>query len=107
MIPDMNHRVKVEHSHYTIEYHFGTADEYLFAAVLSDGVHTFSEMDPNDNDRVLRHISMPDVVSLILAFKSTAGDFVHRRMQAFYKICAARRWQHTDDLSVGVVYLGR
>lgn len=107
MIPDPDHKVRVEHSKYTIEYHFGTADEYLFAAVLSDGVHTFSEMADAESDRVVRHVPMPEVVSLILAFKSTAGDFVHRRMQAFYKICAARHWQHSDDLSVGVVYLGR
>jgi hypothetical protein len=106
-IPDIDHRVGVEHSKQTIEFHFGTSDEYLFAAVLSDGVHTFSEMAEDDPERVVRHVSMPEIVSLILAFKSTSGDFVHRRMQAFYKICAARRWQHHDDLSVGVVYLGR
>lgn len=107
IIPDPDNNVHVELSENAIEFHCGQAEDYHCAAVLSDGVHSFTETLETESSRTTRMVPMTEVVSLILAFKTTKGDFVYRRMQAFQKICATRRWQHHDDLSVGVIYLGR
>jgi hypothetical protein len=106
IIPDIEAEVKVDISDNVIEFHYGTREDYYCVAVFSDGVHSFTEAADAPSRRAAREVPMAEVVSQILAFKSTKGDFVYRHMRAFQKFCASRRWQHHDDLSVGVVYLG-
>lgn len=84
----------------------GTAAEYCFAAVLSDGAQSFTETQETDTSRTPRPVSLPDVLVNLLAFKGSRGEFVQRRVTAFLKDCAARRRQHHDDFSIGVVWLG-
>lgn len=105
-IPQVRPSGGVTRSNEVIEFHFGNKSDYLFAAVLSDGVHSFVEYDKEDPGRVSHAVSMQEVVAQILAFSSTRGDFVSRRMSAFYQICTSRLWHHDDDLSVGVIALG-
>jgi hypothetical protein len=89
-----------------LEMFTGTAEDYRFVAVLSDGAQAFTETLETDTSRTPRSISLLDVLANLLAFKSSRGEFVQRRATAFFKDCAARRWQHRDDFSLGVVWLG-
>ncbi|MGO8671449.1 MAG: protein phosphatase 2C domain-containing protein [Capsulimonadaceae bacterium] len=107
MIPDDHSEPQIEVSERVIEFHYGSRDDYYCAAVFSDGVHSFIEVDEYDPLVTVRHIPMEEVVSLLLAFRSVKDDFVFRRMQTFTQICIDRRWQHHDDLSVGCVFFGR
>jgi len=82
----------------------GTADEYRFAAVLSDGVQSFTETCETDTSRSPRPVPLAEVLPPLLAFKGSRGQFVQRRVTAFFKDCVARRRRHGDDFSLGVVW---
>lgn len=83
----------------------GTADEYRFAAVLSDGIQSFTETGETDTSRTPHPVPLSEVLPPLLAFKGSRGQFVQRRVTAFFKGCGARRRQHADDFSLGVVWL--
>ena len=89
-----------------LELFTGTAEDYCFVAVLSDGVQAFTETLETDTSRTPRPVPLLDVLTNLMAFKSSRGEFVQRRVTAFFKDCAARRRQHHDDFSLGVVWLG-
>ena len=84
----------------------GTAEEYRFVVVLSDGAQSFTETQETDTSRTPRPVPLLDVLVSLLAFKGSRGEFVQRRVTAFFKDCAARRRQHHDDFSLGVIWLG-
>jgi hypothetical protein len=75
-------------------------------AVLSDGAHSFTRPLASDGAPARESVSLPEVLAELLAFKSATGVFVQRRVQRFQQQCEQRGWQHHDDLSVGVIYLG-
>ena len=83
----------------------GTADEYRFVAVLSDGIQSFTETCETDTSRSPRPVLLVEILPALLAFKGSRGQFVQRRATAFCKDCAARRRSHGDDFSLGVVWL--
>ena len=83
----------------------GTADEYRFAAVLSDGALSFTETCEADLARSPRPVPLVELLPALLAFKGSRGQFVQRRAGAFFKECHARRRSHGDDFSLGVVWL--
>ena len=83
----------------------GTAEEYRFAAVLSDGIQSFTETCETDTSRSPRPVPPAEILPLLLAFKGSRGQFVQRRVTAFFKDCAVRRCRHGDDFSLGVVWL--
>lgn len=107
VIPDTEPNAIVDVSPNVIEFHTGSAKDYYCVAVLSDGVHSFTETVENGSSITTRSVPMSEVVAQLLAFKSTKGDFVYKRLQAFEKTCLTKGWQHHDDLSLGVVYLGK
>ena len=76
------------------------AADYKFAALLSDGVHSF--LGPGQAEAVSLESVLPELVS----FKNTRGAFVGRRMQGFLKDCQQRGWRHGDDLSLAALHLG-
>lgn len=83
----------------------GTADEYRFAAVLSDGAQSFTEICETDTSRSPRPVPLMELLPPLLAFKGSRGQFVQRRAAAFFKECHARRRSHGDDFSLGVVWM--
>ena len=89
-----------------VEFFAGTAAEYRFAAVLSDGVQSFARTEQTETSRATYPVLAADVLAALLAFKGGQGHFVQRRMQAFGKECARRGWHHSDDLSLAAVWLG-
>lgn len=89
-----------------VERFFGTAADTCFAAVLSDGVHSFTQTVQTETSRTTVAVPVTAVLAGLLAFRSSKGQFVGRRVAAFRKECQKRGWQHSDDVSVGVVWLG-
>ena len=83
----------------------GTAADYRFAAVLSDGIQSFTQMSDTETSRTMQIVPVPDILAALLAFKGSRGEFVQRRAQAFWKECGVHRWQHSDDLALAVVWL--
>lgn len=88
-----------------VEIFAGTAAEYRFAAVLSDGVQSFARTEQTETSRATYPVPAADVLAALLAFKGGQGQFVQRRMQAFGKECIKRGWHHSDDLSLAAIWL--
>jgi hypothetical protein len=70
------------------------------AAVFTDGVESFTDKEGNKIEAV-------DIVTELMAFKSTQGEFVTRRMSRFLKDCEKRGWSHYDDLSMAAIVVDR
>jgi hypothetical protein len=88
------------------ETYLGSKDKYLWVAVMSDGVQSFMERVDDKTSMTKESVPTHEVIRELLAFKSFTGSFVKRRMKRFLETCKDRQWTHSDDLSVGVVYLG-
>ncbi len=89
-----------------IEQFSGTAaDGYRFAAALSDGVQSFTQCVQTETSRTTVAVPVTAVLAALLAFKGGRGQFVQRRAQAFRKECTKRGWHHSDDVSIGAVWL--
>jgi Protein phosphatase 2C len=82
------------------------ATDYKYAALVSDGLHSFFHKQKTPTSKNIESIAMTQVVRELLCFKSIAGAFVARRLKSFMKDCQKRGWEHADDLSIGVVHLG-
>lgn len=88
------------------ETYLGSKDKYLWVAVMSDGVQSFMEKVSDSTSITKESVPTHEVIRELFAFKSFTGSFVKRRMKRFLETCKERQWTHSDDLSVGVVYLG-
>ena len=82
------------------------AADYKFAALFSDGVHSFFHPGQPGAGGRGEPVPLDEVLQDLISFKSTRGAFVGRRMKRFLKDCRQRGWQHADDLSVGALHLG-
>jgi hypothetical protein len=70
------------------------------AAVFSDGIESFTDKEGSKVEAV-------DIVTELMAFKNTQGEFVTRRMSRFLKDCEKRGWSHYDDLSMAAIVVDR
>ena len=84
----------------------GQTEDYQFAAVLTDGIHSFAGARQTETTKKVAPIHIGDVLKELLAFKNIHGAFVQRRLKRFLSDCQQRDWQHHDDLAVGAVYFG-
>ncbi|HEY9404959.1 MAG TPA: protein phosphatase 2C domain-containing protein [Pyrinomonadaceae bacterium] len=82
------------------------AQDYKYAALISDGVHSFFRAARTGVGGGGEAILLEEVLPGLVSFKSTRGAFVGRRMKRFMKDCQDRGWQHADDLAVGALHLG-
>ncbi|HEX8283477.1 MAG TPA: protein phosphatase 2C domain-containing protein [Pyrinomonadaceae bacterium] len=73
---------------------------YKFAALLSDGVHSFLHSGRAEA------VALESVLPGLVSFKNTRGAFVGRRMNGFLKDCRRKGWRHGDDLSLAALHLG-
>jgi hypothetical protein len=81
-------------------------EEYNLVALFSDGIHSFCKAQQTETSRRTQLITMEEVIPELLSIKSTNGSFVRRRTQRFMKDCRVKGWQNSDDLAVGIMYLG-
>jgi hypothetical protein len=77
---------------------FHTA-KYDWIALMSDGVNSFRDKLKHDIDPIR-------VIEYITDFKTTAGEFVKRRLNRFRQECRKNEWTHYDDVSIAVIHTG-
>jgi hypothetical protein len=94
------------HSDRPTEVFTARASDYTYAALFSDGIHSFYSAEQTATGRSVAAIPMEEVLRDLVSFKSVRGTFVERRLNRFLKDCRARGWQHADDLAFGALYLG-
>lgn len=82
------------------------ASDYKYAAVTSDGIHSFFHTQQSTSGKRVEAVSLAEILDLFWSFKNSQGAFVERRMKKFRKDAQAKGWQHGDDLSMGVIHLG-
>jgi hypothetical protein len=82
------------------------ACDYKLAAVASDGLNSFFHTQQSTNGKRVEDVCLLDVIHEFWSFKNFNGAFVERRLKRFTKDARANGWQHTDDLSIGVIHLG-
>jgi hypothetical protein len=80
--------------------------QYKLVAIFSDGINSFSMAQRTQTSRRVQQIPMEEVIAELLSLRSTNGAFVRRRTNRFMKDCSVRGWQNSDDLAIGVMYLG-
>ena len=81
------------------------ASDYKYAALFSDGIHSFVGTQQCATGKTTEAISLTDVLDELWSFKNSHGAFVERRMKRFQKDCNAKGWHHADDLAIGVIHL--
>jgi hypothetical protein len=82
------------------------ASDYKYAAVASDGIHSFFHTQQSTNGKRVEAIPFTEILDVFWSFKNSQGAFVERRMKKFKKDAQAKGWQHGDDLSIGIIHLG-
>ena len=82
------------------------ASDYLYAALFTDGVHSFYRAGRTEGGDGFEEFPAGEPLRELLSFKSSGGSFVARRMKRFLKDCEDRGWRHDDDLAVGALHLG-
>lgn len=83
-----------------------TKDEIKYITIMSDGIHSFYESIKKETFIENVDIHYSEVIKKLLSFKNFNGQFVQRRLNKFSKNCIKNNWHHTDDISLGVIYLG-
>jgi serine/threonine protein phosphatase PrpC len=86
--------------------YLGSMKNYSWVAVVSDGIHSFTEKQVTSTSVCQEPVPLCDVVKELFAFKNYQGCFVKRRLKRFLDVCKSKNWSNGDDLSIGVVYLG-
>lgn len=72
-------------------------------AILTDGVASFSARKPVENSKFGSRISDADAMEHLINFRSTAGEFVKRRMNRFVREVNEDGFIFDDDLSCAVM----
>jgi hypothetical protein len=83
-----------------------SASDYEYAALLTDGVHSFRRAAQAAAGGCVEAVPTDEALRALVSFKSGNGSFVGRRMKRFRKDCQAWGWQHDDDVAVGALHLG-
>jgi hypothetical protein len=82
------------------------SSEYRYAAVVSDGIHSFFTTHKTATSKKVEEIPMQSILNELLCFKTVRGAFVGRRLRGFLKECRSKGRDHRDDLAIGALYLG-
>jgi Protein phosphatase 2C len=87
----------------------GAVAEYAWVAILSDGIHSFTEARVTETGRTSAPVPLAVALRELLAFKNANGVFVQRRLQRLLRSEGSREgfpYTHYDDLAMGVIELG-
>lgn len=80
-----------------------SAENFLFAAITSDGLHSYEKKRKTDTYITTENVLFYDVYEKLFAFKGFNGEFVKRRCERSIKEFASESIVNTDDMSVGVI----
>ena len=82
------------------------AQDSSYAALFSDGIHSFYSTCQTETSKRVEAISMEAALRELIAFRHVRGAFVRRRLKRFVKDCQTKGWQHMDDLAFGALHMG-
>jgi len=77
-----------------------------YAALISDGIHSFSSRQQTETSKSAEPIPIEEIVRELISFKNTRGAFVSRRLTKFLRECETRGCLQRDDLAIAALYLG-
>jgi hypothetical protein len=80
-------------------------EEYEAVAVVTDGLKTFVQQKKGSTSITNQSLDFYNVIKNIFSFKTTEGQFVHRRCQKVMREYANDSVKHTDDFAIGVVHV--
>lgn len=83
-----------------------SSDTYQFVVLLSDGVHSFASTQDSASSKHARTVQFESFAQELVSFKNVRGAFATRRLNRFLKDCDITGRKHSDDLSIGAIYLG-
>jgi serine/threonine protein phosphatase PrpC len=75
-------------------------NEYLYVALASDGVSSFFAAEEN------KKIAVREILTQIVSYKTTKGDFVKRRAKRMFKEYEKQGIYPTDDVSIATLLIG-
>jgi predicted GIY-YIG superfamily endonuclease len=78
-----------------------------FMAVISDGIKSFYETVMTGTSKTNTPIDYHIVAHELFDFKNFTGQFVQRRLNKFLRESEKKNWYNGDDISMGVIYLGK
>jgi len=82
----------------------GAADLMKYVVLSSDGIGTYQDNPRFDTaDGIKRSYHAIDMISDIVAYKSIAGDFVHRRMICIKDLLEKNKIIHQDDIACATI----
>jgi sulfur transfer complex TusBCD TusB component (DsrH family) len=84
----------------------GLITDYKAIILMSDGIHTFYELNKTPTFTDEKPIKLIDVLKKVLDFKGWQGEFLDRRFTKFRKECEKINWHHGDDFSLAAMYFG-
>ncbi len=85
----------------SVDFRFSRYD-YDIVAVMSDGVQSFKAFEGRG------YVGLPieTVVAAMMNFKVLTGEFVVRRLKAFFRKAEELGWRWDDDVSMAAIYTG-
>ncbi len=76
-------------------------------SIMSDGAKSFCSKEITDTSKTVNQIDTREVIKELIAFKTTRGRFVERRLNKFLTEKAKEGWYHYDDLAVATIFFGK
>ena len=89
----------------TEEFHLRAAN-YKHVALMTDGIHSFYCAQETATSKSLKSISLDHQLRELVSFRGRNGAFVARRVKKLTKEWTTKGWGHSDDLTIGAIYLG-
>jgi len=85
------------------EWHDDDENETEFVAVFSDGAASFQRTIETTTSKSPETVPVTEAIMELTSFKRTNGEFILRWMNRCVKEFEKKKWQYTDDLSMGVI----
>lgn len=79
--------------------------DYDLVGVATDGLKTFIKQEKTNTSITNKSIDFLDIAKDLFDFKTTEGQFVHRRCQKLFREYSKQNIVHTDDFSIGVIHV--
>lgn len=82
----------------------GNVRDVVAVAAMSDGARSVTTAGGGETWRAREPVALAECAAELVAFKTSRGAFVRRRLRRFLDDCADRGWQLGDDLSVAAIH---
>jgi hypothetical protein len=100
-------QVKIKDFSYNNHDHFCETNGIYFAMCVSDGIHSFLDMDFSfpTSQKASKEVGYIEIVNQMCAIKNYNGSFIQRRMGRIKRDFSKIDRVHFDDVSVSAIYM--